>query len=56
MAIGSSLTTSATLGVAFIGVASAIDASLAITAGAIVSGAFLVIKCHLCPIQQVLRQ
>ena len=40
MAIGSSLTTSATLGVAFIGVASAIDASLAITAGAIVSGAF----------------
>lgn len=40
MAIGSSLTTSATLGVAFIGIASALDASLAITAGAIVSGAF----------------
>jgi len=38
--IGSSLTTSATLGVAFIGIASALDASLAITAGAIVSGAF----------------
>jgi len=40
MAIGSSLTTSATLGVAIIGIASALDASLAITAGAIVSGAF----------------
>ncbi|MGE6258525.1 Na+/H+ antiporter NhaC [Heyndrickxia sporothermodurans] len=40
IAIGSSLTTSATLGVAFIGIASALDASLAITAGAIVSGAF----------------
>lgn len=40
MAIGSSLTTSATLGVAFIGIASALDASLALTAGAIVSGAF----------------
>lgn len=40
IAIGSSLTTSATLGVAFIGIASALDASLAITAGAVVSGAF----------------
>ncbi|MBS4174852.1 Na+/H+ antiporter NhaC [Bacillus sp. FJAT-49736] len=40
IAIGSSLTTSATLGVAFIGIATALDASLAITAGAIVSGAF----------------
>lgn len=39
-AIGSSLTTVATLGVAFISIATAIDASLAITAGAIVSGAF----------------
>ncbi|MGE8206673.1 Na+/H+ antiporter NhaC [Heyndrickxia sp. NPDC080065] len=38
--IGSSLTTTATLGVAFIGIASALDASLALTAGAIVSGAF----------------
>ncbi|MEK4385497.1 Na+/H+ antiporter NhaC [Solibacillus sp. FSL W7-1464] len=39
-AIGSSLTTVATIGVAMLGVASSIDASLAITAGAIVSGAF----------------
>lgn len=39
-AIGSSLTTVATVGVAFISVASAVDVSLAITAGAIVSGAF----------------
>ncbi|MBM7647334.1 NhaC family Na+:H+ antiporter [Bacillus ectoiniformans] len=38
--IGSSLTTVATIGVAFIGVSQAIDASAAITAGAIVSGAF----------------
>src|SRR5690554_2920188 len=40
VALGSSLTTTATIGVAFIGMATAIDASLAITAGAIVSGAF----------------
>jgi len=40
IALGSSLTTTATIGVAFIGMASAMDASLAITAGAIVSGAF----------------
>ncbi|MFB1049415.1 Na+/H+ antiporter NhaC [Paraliobacillus sp. JSM ZJ581] len=40
VALGSSFTTSATLGVAFLGVAQSIDASLAITAGAIVSGAF----------------
>src|SRR5690606_37085949 len=39
-AIGSSLTTVATIGVAMLGVSSSIDASLAITAGAIVSGAF----------------
>ena len=39
-AIGSSLTTVATIGVAMLGVASSIDASLVITAGAIVSGAF----------------
>ncbi len=38
--IGSSLTTAATVGVIFISVASAFDMSLAITAGAIVSGAF----------------
>ncbi|NEU31774.1 Na+/H+ antiporter NhaC [bacterium LRH843] len=38
--VGSSLTTAATAGVAFIGIASAIDVSLALTAGAIVSGAF----------------
>lgn len=38
--IGSSLTTVATVGVALIGMAQALDASLAITAGAIVSGAF----------------
>ncbi|PJN86926.1 Na+/H+ antiporter NhaC [Bacillus sp. mrc49] len=41
LCIGSSLTTSATIGVAFIGMASALDLSLAITAGAIISGAFL---------------
>ncbi|MCF7529754.1 Na+/H+ antiporter NhaC [Neisseria lisongii] len=40
VAIGSSLTTCATVGVAFIGMATAFHADLAITAGAIVSGAF----------------
>lgn len=40
LSVGSSLTTVATVGVAFIGIASAMDISLAITAGAIVSGAF----------------
>ncbi|TQR21537.1 Na+/H+ antiporter NhaC [Psychrobacillus vulpis] len=40
LSIGSSLTTVATVGVAFIGMASAMDISLAITAGAVVSGAF----------------
>lgn len=39
-AIGSSLTTVGTVGVAMMGVATAMDASLVITAGAIVSGAF----------------
>lgn len=39
-AIGSSLTTIATVGVAMLGIATTVDASLAITAGAIVSGAF----------------
>lgn len=40
ISVGSSLTTVGTIGVAFIGIASAIDLSLAMTAGAIVSGAF----------------
>lgn len=40
VSLGSSLTTTATVGVAFIGIGGAMDASLAITAGAIVSGAF----------------
>lgn len=40
LSIGSSLTTVATAGVAFIGIAGALDLSLAVTAGAIVSGAF----------------
>lgn len=40
LSIGSSLTTVATVGVAFIGIAGAMDLSLAVTAGAIVSGAF----------------
>ena len=40
LAIGSSLTTVATVGVAFIGMATVLDLSMAITAGAIVSGAF----------------
>ncbi len=40
ISLGSSLTTSATIGVAFIGMGTAMDASMAITAGAIVSGAF----------------
>ena len=39
-AIGSSLTTVATIGVSFMSIASAVDASVALTAGAIVSGAF----------------
>lgn len=41
LCIGSSLTTSATIGVAFIGMAGSLDFSLAITAGAVISGAFL---------------
>lgn len=40
VSMGSSLTTTATIGVAFIGMGEAMDVSLAITAGAIVSGAF----------------
>ncbi|WHX24772.1 Na+/H+ antiporter NhaC [Virgibacillus halodenitrificans] len=40
VSMGSSLTTTATIGVAFIGMSEALDASMAITAGAIVSGAF----------------
>ncbi|MFA1819198.1 Na+/H+ antiporter NhaC [Virgibacillus oceani] len=40
ISLGSSLTTTATIGVAFTGIASALDANLAIAAGAIVSGAF----------------
>lgn len=40
ISVGSSLTTVATIGVAFIGMASVLDLSLAIAAGAIVSGAF----------------
>ncbi|MFP3471494.1 Na+/H+ antiporter NhaC family protein, partial [Micrococcus sp. SIMBA_144] len=38
--IGSSLTTAATIGVALIGIGEAMGLSMAITAGAIVSGAF----------------
>lgn len=41
VALGSSLTTVATLGVAFMGIGEAFDANPMITAGAIVSGAFL---------------
>ena len=40
ISVGSSLTTVATVGVAFMGIAGAMDISLAVTAGAIVSGAF----------------
>ncbi|MYL18346.1 Na+/H+ antiporter NhaC [Halobacillus litoralis] len=40
VALGSSFTTAATVGVAFIGVAESMDVSLAMTAGAVVSGAF----------------
>src|SRR5699024_7379462 len=40
ISLGSSLTTTATIGFTFIGIAEAMDASLAITAGAFVSGAF----------------
>src|SRR5699024_9539880 len=40
ISVGSSLTTVGTVGVAFIGISSAIDVSLPMTAGAIVSGAF----------------
>lgn len=40
VAVGSSLTTVATVGVAFIGMATVLDVSLPIAAGAIVSGAF----------------
>ncbi|GIO20447.1 Na+/H+ antiporter NhaC [Oceanobacillus oncorhynchi subsp. incaldanensis] len=38
--VGSSLTTVATVGLAFIGISQALDISLAITAGSVVSGAF----------------
>jgi NhaC family Na+:H+ antiporter len=41
LSIGSSLTTSAVIGVAFIAVSETLGLSLAITAGAVVSGAFL---------------
>ncbi|WP_108670213.1 Na+/H+ antiporter NhaC [Peribacillus acanthi] len=41
ISIGSAFTTAATIGVAFLGMAAAMDASLAIMAGAVVSGAFL---------------
>lgn len=40
MSIGSSLTTAATIGVAFMGLSGALDLNPAITAGAIISGAF----------------
>lgn len=40
LCIGSSLTTAATLGVTFISVGSALDLSVPITAGAVISGAF----------------
>ena len=40
ISVGSSLTTAGTIGVAFIGISSALDVSLAMTAGAVVSGAF----------------
>ncbi|MDO4696914.1 MAG: Na+/H+ antiporter NhaC [Neisseria sp.] len=40
VAIGSSLTTCATVGVAFMGMANAFDAQAAVVAGAVVSGAF----------------
>lgn len=40
VAVGSSFTTCATVGVAFMGIATAFEANLAMTAGAIVSGAF----------------
>ena len=40
MAVGSSLTTCATLGVAFMGMGDAFGAQMALTAGAVVSGAF----------------
>lgn len=41
VSIGSSLTTCATVGVAFMGIGEALGANAAITAGAVVSGAFL---------------
>ncbi|WP_165007483.1 Na+/H+ antiporter NhaC [Neisseria yangbaofengii] len=40
VAVGSSFTTCATVGVAFMGIATAFEANLAMTAGAVVSGAF----------------
>src|SRR5699024_10627169 len=48
MSVGSSLTTVGTIGVAFIGIATAVDVSLAMTAGAIVSGACFADK--MCPL------
>lgn len=44
VALGSSLTTAATIGVAFIGMSQAFDANIAIAAGAVVSGAFFADK------------
>src|SRR5690606_4634072 len=40
ISIGSSLTTAATIGVAFISISTAMNLSLSITAGAVISGAF----------------
>ena len=46
---GSSWTTAATLGVAFVGIANVIGASEAITAGAVISGAYFGDKMTPCP-------
>lgn len=50
---GSSWATIGTIGVAAIGIGEAFGIPPAMTAGAVVSGPFLVIKCRLCRIQRI---
>ncbi len=55
LAIGSSLSTIGTVGVALFGIGSALGIPPAITAGAIVSGAYFGIRCRLCPTPPIWR-
>lgn len=54
LATGSSWTTASTIGIALIGIATALQLDLAITAGAIISGSYFGDKLSPFPIQQIL--